>query len=346
MAVGGNTATAFRKEPNQAIQYVELDEDGYQVDLNFNTRDENWQVVSTTNYTYRSLTRSYYNDNIGVVNSIYQRDRITNESKRYNQSATPLQFYSFTKLYFYDGMYPTSLALNQIVNYHEIGTNINGSARITINDKVATLNLNHLYSMEEEWGEDYEIWPFNKVISNDTYWNNIELDDNMFLDAEDEEDSLNPTSQVINYQDSTEMEGNIDIYDESLKIPTAYEEHPTKILIVQEINVVVTKTTLNTNDWILNDGASGSVANMTISYITSTGSTPPSTPTTSNYEIVPIIPMLYSILTMPFSFLSQAFNLTLFVGTPYEVHIGSIILIILSILILLFFARLIIKVIK
>lgn len=60
------------------------------------------------------------------------------------------------------------------------------------------------------------------------------------------------------------------------------------------------------------------------------------TSTTENYEIVDIPGLCFNILTMPFSFVSQAFNLTLFPGTPFQVNISSLFLAIIGILIFVF----------
>ena len=45
-----------------------------------------------------------------------------------------------------------------------------------------------------------------------------------------------------------------------------------------------------------------------------------------NYEIIDINGLILTIITMPFSFLSQAFNFTLFAGTPYAINVSQLIL--------------------
>lgn len=46
---------------------------------------------------------------------------------------------------------------------------------------------------------------------------------------------------------------------------------------------------------------------------------------TINYEVIDIGGLMLTILTLPFNFISQAFNLTLFQNTPYAVNIGNLI---------------------
>lgn len=52
-----------------------------------------------------------------------------------------------------------------------------------------------------------------------------------------------------------------------------------------------------------------------------------------NYEVVDIPGMMFEILTMPFTFISMAFNLTLFPGTPYTLDVSNLFLTIIGILI-------------
>ena len=51
------------------------------------------------------------------------------------------------------------------------------------------------------------------------------------------------------------------------------------------------------------------------------------------YEVIDIPGLMWEILTMPFSFVSQAFNLTLFPGTPYQINISNLFLSIIAVLV-------------
>lgn len=64
---------------------------------------------------------------------------------------------------------------------------------------------------------------------------------------------------------------------------------------------------------------------------------------TINYEVVDIAGLMFNIIAMPFSFISQAFNLTIFPNTPYEINFGNIFLTIMTTLILLFVIKLVMK---
>lgn len=50
------------------------------------------------------------------------------------------------------------------------------------------------------------------------------------------------------------------------------------------------------------------------------------------YEVIDLPNVMLSILTMPFTFFSQAFNLTLFPNTPYALNVGHTILIIVGVI--------------
>lgn len=61
-----------------------------------------------------------------------------------------------------------------------------------------------------------------------------------------------------------------------------------------------------------------------------------------NYEVINIPDLMFSILTMPFAFISQGFNLTLFPGTPYSVNIGNLLLVIIGVALLIWLIKMII----
>lgn len=60
-------------------------------------------------------------------------------------------------------------------------------------------------------------------------------------------------------------------------------------------------------------------------------------------EVIDLPSLIFTILSMPFSFISQAFNLTLFPNTPYSIDIGNIFLALIGTLILIFVIGLIAK---
>lgn len=63
-------------------------------------------------------------------------------------------------------------------------------------------------------------------------------------------------------------------------------------------------------------------------------------------EVIDLPGLMFTILGMPWTFLSTAFSLTLFPNTPYSINISSLLLTILGIIIFIFIIRLILKVFR
>lgn len=64
---------------------------------------------------------------------------------------------------------------------------------------------------------------------------------------------------------------------------------------------------------------------------------------TTTYEVVDIPGLMFTILGMPFAWISTAFNFTFFPGTPYAVNVSHIILVIVASLILIVVVKRILK---
>lgn len=64
---------------------------------------------------------------------------------------------------------------------------------------------------------------------------------------------------------------------------------------------------------------------------------------TNNYEVIDLPGLMFDILGMPFAWLSTAFNLTIFPGTPYAINISHIIMAILGCLLLIVIVKKVIK---
>lgn len=60
----------------------------------------------------------------------------------------------------------------------------------------------------------------------------------------------------------------------------------------------------------------------------------------NDYEVIDIPNIMFTILSMPFTFVSQAFNLTLFPNTPYQLNISNLFLSIIAVLIFVFIMKL------
>ena len=56
-------------------------------------------------------------------------------------------------------------------------------------------------------------------------------------------------------------------------------------------------------------------------------------------EVIDVGGLFWTILGMPFAFISQAFNLTFFPGTPYSINVANLIFTIIGALILIFIIR-------
>ena len=61
------------------------------------------------------------------------------------------------------------------------------------------------------------------------------------------------------------------------------------------------------------------------------------------YEIVDIPGLMFEIIGMPFAFVSQAFNLTIFPGTPYQINIANLFLSIIAIFVFVWLIMIFIK---
>lgn len=67
---------------------------------------------------------------------------------------------------------------------------------------------------------------------------------------------------------------------------------------------------------------------------------------TGTYEVIDIPGIMFQILTMPFTFISMAFNVTLFPGTPYSINISQLLLALMAVLVFVFIIKIIISMAK
>ena len=70
------------------------------------------------------------------------------------------------------------------------------------------------------------------------------------------------------------------------------------------------------------------------------------TQTIITQEVIDIPSIMFEVLTMPFTFISTAFNLTLFPGTQYMINISDIVFMILGTMIIIFLVKLIFSKVK
>lgn len=81
-----------------------------------------------------------------------------------------------------------------------------------------------------------------------------------------------------------------------------------------------------------------------VKFINSNGTLPIKVEYTSApTEVIDIASLLFTIISLPFTFITNAFNLTLFIGTPYQINVSDIIMFILAGLTLIFIIKTITK---
>lgn len=128
-------------------------------------------------------------------------------------------------------------------------------------------------------------------------------------------------------------------------------------LIQDQINITIPKDSENTQTYVYactyflvtNDSEDNLV------YVTAINGNPPirfyaggsikgtALNVTINYEVIDLPSLMWEILSMPFSFISTAFNLTLFKGTPYQVNLSNLFMMIFGVLVFIFILKMLLK---
>lgn len=70
------------------------------------------------------------------------------------------------------------------------------------------------------------------------------------------------------------------------------------------------------------------------------------TPITHEYEVIDVPGLIFNIFALPFTFITKAFDITIFPGTPYQLNLSNLLMIILGGLTFIFLVRFIIRFIK
>ena len=70
------------------------------------------------------------------------------------------------------------------------------------------------------------------------------------------------------------------------------------------------------------------------------------TPITHNYEVIDLPGLIFNIFALPFTFITKAFDLTIFPGTPYQLNLSNLLMVVLSGLTFLFLINLLMRFIK
>lgn len=93
---------------------------------------------------------------------------------------------------------------------------------------------------------------------------------------------------------------------------------------------------INSDNISTNTATMGTYQEISINYYQGTS-------TNINYEVINIPDLIFTILTTPFAFMSQAFNFTLFPGTQYALNISNLLLAIIGILVFIFVIKFFVK---
>ena len=326
MAVGGNTATAFIKEPQQALNTTTITKTASSV---FNSTPSVIEINNDTK-NYFKYTASEDTDNYHIRGNLYtycNQRLVSNSTTEQNFGEEPNSYedleyeyvyilqitsYTNTRIQNFSFSSQSFYAVANWYSYGQYGIDLTQSqAYARPNDDVANF-INILnYSNSNLYDN------MRNILRNSTDVTQKELDYTDYLEMENE-GSINSVIST-NYTNN-----NTNTYYQTMyyiQIGALYATNSDNVpLSYSEVSLQTPKLALSNST--------------TFSFDIIDGYTPGGN--TGNYEVIDLPNVMYTILTMPFSFVSQAFNLTIFPGTPYEVNIGNIILLILTILIVLF----------
>lgn len=361
-AVGGTTASAFDDKPKLANSESR---EQYQIQVTENILDETNDWDSITDYgeaapyyqttdtidgytiynKYWTKQFGYYSENKWeVVNRTYikmtsaQKDNFTTNS--YTGSYTVFESISLTQIKVYrnlihiDSNSPMQINRIAIQDQDEVTiTSATGSQSLekriqsgqnnTIDNFIVGQTPPNLAYQYDSIGYIYnQIKPYTQLVNTDTYnYSNDEDDDYLgsdHLNFSYNYDEIMTTDYIITYtkwdssnitwnQDEGQGRPNIDIQSKLTRIR-------------EKVDITYTEMV----------------------YIDSQGGTTP----VITQEIIDIPSIMYTVMTMPFAFISQAFNLTLFPNTPYQVNFANIFLVILALLIILFVVKIVMRFIR
>lgn len=358
-AVGGTTATAFGNEPQKASSESQ---EQYQIRVTENILHEVTNMDSLENYgnnaPYYTTNETLYGANIlsnywykdynyysqnkwNVENRTYIKlsyARQDNTNVDYNDAPYDcLEYLSITKITTYvdlvhiDANNPIHAVRKVIQDQDEvtideaIGTNVvetrNQRLQSDIIDNFIIGNTppNLAYQSDSIGYILNQIRPVSQLYNNDTFnYNDAEEDyiGNDHVDFSYNYDAIEQTNYLITYAR----------WGSSYIAWIPNDQRP-------DIDI---QTVLTRYSNIID------ITYTQLVVIDSQGNTTP----VITQEIIDIPSIMYTVLTMPFSFISQAFNLTLFPNTPYQVNFSNIFLVILALLVILFVAKIIIRMIR
>lgn len=241
---------------------------------------------------YRSLG-SYSDDKINFYSERYYFESSWNSEG----DVISFGYTTFATIAIYENTLLSSFQVRNNVNYSDSNALVNGVCHVREYNK--TLNFTNLgntmyfSNYNLNWKEN-DLFPLVATCS-DSY---------LSLFSFEQSRSNSSINSVLNWAGYSR-----DFNNEHGSINFAF----TQLFVIDSSNVAINISNLS----VVNDGLK-----LTYKYYINN-------PT---YEVIDLPNVMLSILTMPFTFFSQAFNLTLFPNTPYAINVGHTILIIVGVI--------------
>lgn len=294
---------------NQVSSYsLTLNETSETVQTFNNVDTDNPNYPFNVGTDYETKWKYYnYNSAINVYATTYQTNTRVS-------SAIMMQNYNYLNIVGDTSYHVTrSATVLQITGYNY---NLNNNINVTLQIGIQDLSFG---------GNDYEIdsaWYYRSVITSTQDWSNYINRQIVSFSAEKLLYDIRDPNNNYTYREENSY---ITLYQEIQQDTINVELLPngTTYVVIEYVPVVKLVETWNTQSVPVDCTTEMSSYNW---IITGTNVIP-----TETYEVVDIPGLMWQILAMPFAFISQAFNLTLFPGTPYQVNISNLFLSIIAI---------------
>lgn len=298
-----------------------------------NNYHEYWEkmniTANTNNYTIKG---NVYTDVIGITNNYEQygyRYNFVNADHPENLSTESLK------------RLPTRLFYILEITPHVYTIEQETKISFTIDFTGTADYPNYSYIIKTWKGTNSSLTQYfnaqNTFTAYYNYYLEQALNNNFFLDYEETtgptiESTTNPNEHTLIYQNINNLSF---VYSNTLYlfveiIPTIKPLNNTQAPIIEVQPKTTGNPTETPNARIFNNIQGGIEVEFTI-------------PPTTTGEVVDIPGLMFDILTMPFAFISQAFNLTLFPGTNYQINIANIFLCIIGIMIFVTILNILVK---
>ena len=330
-------------EFGQSYQYLTFKRAGYQTDddfYNYQCIFTNKSDITTTAQLVGFISNSS-NDFVNFVLSFEDNENLWNKPILMNTNKYYSYCYIFDRYYTTDLIQPeqsaTILDSGQVIRL--VNYTYNGTLK---NDLVNIYRTNTTTQLKYNLTENFGLLNINNILT--TFTNNVH-----YLNVFDS----SPYIYNLEFSSSKGLIPSSSTDKYFLSITGTYNNDTANLLLNYQLDINSGYLSYYGQPILIavSDGGSGAVGS-DIDYLTFTitkytnGVYVPSTPNEPTTEIIDINSLLFTILTLPFAFLSQAFNFTFFEGTPYAFNLSTIILSIISIAILILIIKLIMSMIK